>query len=83
MAELGSDGVYDRTSFVRFLNELSSSVDQNPNAYENLNSGRFIEAAAAWIDDMDGYYEKNSEPVPHDINWRFIAQLFCAGLVYE
>jgi len=42
--------------FVSFVNNLSKDFHDNPKSWENNNLGAFLEALAAWVEDMEGYY---------------------------
>lgn len=48
--------ISNREDFVLFVYELSKSFRTNPESWENKDLGAYLEALAAWVEDMDGYY---------------------------
>jgi hypothetical protein len=74
--------VESRADLVRFLAELSKDVESGMEV-ENDSADRLLEAASAWINDYDGYFMNRGEPVPESPDWKLIALIFAASLVYE
>lgn len=74
-----------RNSTIRIINELSERVRTVPDrdARENRELWQYLEAAAAWIEDMDGYHVNRGQPVPESPTWETVADIFQAALVYE
>jgi hypothetical protein len=59
-------------------------VNKNPDDYENLDSARLLEAAAAWVDDADGFIPSaENGKISSSESWAFIATLLTAALAYE
>ncbi|WP_216892160.1 DUF7660 family protein [Nocardia alni] len=84
MAELEPAEVHDRSEFVVYVHRLAEAVSHSPGDYENIRSGDFLEAAAAWVNDADDFiHSAESEERSERINWPFIATLLTAALVYE
>ncbi|MDO3648980.1 DUF7660 family protein [Nocardia mangyaensis] len=83
MAELDFNEISTPGQLSEFLRELSGELNSNPGAHENRTSESMLEAAAAWVEDMDGYFLNNSIPRPESVDWSFIALLFRAALSYE
>lgn len=75
--------IQSREEFVTFVRNLSTDFRDNNVTWENITVERYLEALAAWANDMDGYYKNKGEVAPDDINWNFIAQLLIAAKVYE
>lgn len=69
--------------FVRFLITLARSRREEPEVWENDSVDRLLEAWAAWVEDMDGYFQARGEPVPQQPSWAFVAQMLLAARVYE
>jgi len=75
--------VRTRDDLEGYLAELSEKVRLGKITVENATSVELLEAACAWIADMDGYFLNRGEPVPHDPSWALIAMIVSAGLIYE
>ena len=50
---------------------------------DNASAADLLEAASAWIDDMDGYFANRGEASPAAASWGLIAHIFAASLIYE
>jgi hypothetical protein len=72
-----------RDDFSAFLRELARSRRENPALWENDTIESFLDAAAAWVDDMDGWFSNGDLPVPQDASWQLMAAILEAGRVYE
>lgn len=75
--------VSDKDQFINFINLLLKDYKTNPSSWENKNIENFLEGINSWIEDMEGYYENNKLPIPQNVDWNFIANLFYAGKLYE
>jgi hypothetical protein len=75
--------VYDRASFVNFVQQLADEVRSHPENFENLTAHEVLESLAAWVEDSDGFYANVGESPPEISNWRAIADMLAASLVYE
>jgi hypothetical protein len=62
--------VQTRDDFIDFVRALSA---EDPAAWENVHTGRFLEALAAWVDDSD----------PAEPSWRSFAITLRAATTYE
>lgn len=69
--------------FVAFLLALARHCKAHPEQIENQSVDAFLEAAASWVEDSDGFYDNLGLPQPDIKNWRPIANVFAAGLIYE
>ncbi|MFE3446546.1 hypothetical protein ACFXNW_26245 [Nocardia sp. NPDC059180] len=79
MAILDPNEVENLGSFIRFAREVSRELEMHPDAYMNVSSSDFLEGAAAWLEDaqsIDPYISSFEE-------WKFVARLIAAGLIYE
>jgi len=54
--------VRDRDSFVEFVAKLSADLRADSGAWGNRDLGRYLDALASWVEDMDGYYENQGRP---------------------
>lgn len=78
-----STSVCSRADFVAFVHRLSRDVRANPRSWENKDLGDYLEALAAWVEDMDGYYLHRGLPVPERPDWQNVAEMLMAAKFYE
>jgi hypothetical protein len=72
-----------KEDLVTFVRALASSLAQAPQEWENTDLRSYLDALAAWIDDMEGYYCQAGEPLPEQPTWSTIAEMLKAASVYE
>jgi hypothetical protein len=77
------DQIITREDFVSFIKALASDYINSPDKWENSTIDRYLEALAAWVEDMDGYYRNMGETVPVDIDWKAFANMLMAAKMYE
>jgi hypothetical protein len=77
------DAIGSRDEFVAFIGALRHDLSVRPEDWQNTTLDGFLEALAAWVQDMDGYYENNCLPVPSALNWKNIAEMLLAAKQYE
>lgn len=77
------DHITTREDFVTFVRRLVNSLEENPADWENRDLRAFLEAMAAWVEDMDGYYENRGEPIPQQLDWKTLGQILLAARIYE
>ncbi|WP_425503989.1 DUF7660 family protein [Rhodococcus triatomae] len=82
MAEIRLDLVNSRESFVELVRNISADVARDSGAFENVSTADYLEALAAWVEDMDGRSHRFNEPAPGP-DWRFFAMSLVAALDYE
>jgi hypothetical protein len=75
--------IQQRDDFVGFVRALSVSLDDERSDWENCDLSSYLEALAAWVADMDGYYKNRGEAVPQQPTWKTLAQVLLAARVYE
>jgi hypothetical protein len=80
---LNPDSVHDKATLITYLKELSLNFRESPQDWENRDVSAYLDAAAAWIEDMDGFFVNRNEPVPESPSWRLIAQVLTAAKMYE
>jgi hypothetical protein len=51
--------------------------------WENGTIDDYLESIAAWIESFPQCYINTDTPVPTNINWRFIGEVFYVGKIYE
>ena len=77
------NSIESKADFVDFVEFLTEDLRNNPKEWENKTLPEFLEAAASWTEDMEGYYVNNNLPYPDNINWKVIADIFVAAKMYE
>ena len=77
------ESIQSKEDFVRFVRALEKSLRDEPEDWENSDLGTFLEAMAAWVEDMEGYYENQGEAVPRNVSWNVFGQILLAARVYE
>lgn len=75
--------VNSRIEFVTFLQAFREDLKHNPEKWENGDLSSFLEAMAAWIEDMEGFYLNQNRPVPDQPTWNVLAEILLAARVYE
>ncbi len=78
-----ADAVDSRDDFVEFISALRHDLTARPEDWQNPTLDGFLEALAAWVQDMDGYYQNNRLPVPCAPNWKNVAEMMLAAKHYE
>jgi hypothetical protein len=72
-----------RADFVRFVRALAENLDSAPDEWENPTLLTYLEALAAWTEDMDGYQHNRGEVMVESIDWQTVANIFLAAKIYE
>ena len=55
--------VRSRPDCAAFVRTLLGDLKDNPDEWENTTLEDYLEAVAAWIEDMPGYYKNEGKPV--------------------
>ena len=76
-------GVRTREDLARFLQEALSDLQNRPEEWENDTLERFLEAWAAWVEDLPGWYANRGETMPDQPDWNLLANMVMAARVYE
>ena len=77
------DSIRTREDFVSFVHHLLEDLRMNPDDWENDTLGSYIDALAAWVEGMDGFYLNVGEPFPERPDWRTFGQILLAARIYE
>jgi hypothetical protein len=77
------NSTHSREDFVAFVGALHRDLRENPSAWGNVDLQRYLEALAAWVKDMDGYYRNNGEVAPDQPDWKLAANMLLAAKMYE
>jgi hypothetical protein len=82
-SKLANHGVSSRADFVRFLQAMAEEFRERPAYWENTNLASYLDAMAAWADDMEGFYKTQGQAPPEQPTWKLLADLLLAARVYE
>lgn len=76
--------VVTRRDLVEFVQRMASAA-ASPEAeeWENCTLPRFLDGLAAWIDDMDGYFQNQGLESPDQPSWRLVGDMLSAATLYE
>ena len=66
-----------------FIRKLRQDYVDNPNSWENSDLPAFLEAMAAWVYDITGYYQNTDQSMPNVETWRTVATILYASKIYE
>lgn len=85
MAESLDDiNVNSRESFGRFLLLLHQDLLENPGEWENKTLLSFLEAANAYTEDIQGYYDNTGQQIDADkASWKTFADILRGASIYE
>ena len=72
-----------RVDFVEFVRSLAEQCRSRPEEWENRDLPSYLEAMAAWVEDMDGYYQNRGETPPDQPTWTTFKDVLQAAKVYE
>lgn len=77
------ESVESREDFVFFVRDLLRDFEEQPESWENRDLEGFLDAAAAWTEDMDGYHRSSGGQTPEQLDWRTFARILMAARMYE
>lgn len=80
---MNCNNISSRNDFISFLKTLRHDMEENPETWVNNDLPRFLDALAAWVNDMDGYYINNKLDVPENPTWQTMADMLMAARVYS
>mgnify|MGYP001553364713 CR=1 FL=1 len=73
----------NREELAEFIKTLVAEHRSDSKAWANHELVDFLEAMAAWVEDMDGYYVNCGEDPPEMPSWRTFADILAAARSYE
>lgn len=65
------------------IEQLRQDLADNPDEWENMSLDAYLEAMAAWLHDMDGYYRNQGLALPTAPTWQTIGEILLAAKMYE
>lgn len=75
--------VRTRDDFVALLGAVVADLQTHPEDWTNRDLQSFLEAMAAWGEDMAGFYSNRGEDLANIAPWRVMADMIMAALIYE
>ena len=75
--------VKSRSDLVNFIGALRTDLDNNSGDWENSTLPRFLEALAAWVESMEGYYRNQGLEFSEEQPWALFATMLLAARTYE
>ena len=75
--------IQEREDFVTFVHALLKRLKESSQTWENRDLESYLEAMAAWVEDMDGYFQNIGQAVPKNPSWKLLAQILIAASIYE
>ena len=76
------DHVRSRSDFIAFVRKLRQELLQSPERWENASLEEYLEAVAAWVEDIEGYAGYQEEQIPGS-SWRWFCLMLLAATTYE
>ena len=77
------ENIATREDLVKFIEALANESSSASKNWENEDLPSFLEAMAAWVEDMDGYYQNKGESMPNQPSWKTIGEILKAATIYE
>ena len=65
------------------VNAIARDWETDGRAWQNQTAGAFVEALAAWLTDMQGYYANRGTTVAAQSPWQVMADAVSAARYYE
>src|SRR5262245_28641445 len=77
------DHITCREDLAEFVDALLHDLEENGSRWENSSLEDFLEALAAYIVDLDGYFRNIGESVPDQPSWKLVGGILLAASMYE
>ena len=77
------EAIRTREDFAAFVRDLLADLRAHPEHWENATLDRYLDALAAWVEDMDSWARNNDQAVPVQPGWKQIGQALLAASLYE
>jgi hypothetical protein len=77
------NSVTSAETLAEFILALKLDWELNEPEWENRELPVFLEAASAWVEDMDGYYTNQGKELNKENKWRVFADILYAAKMYE
>jgi hypothetical protein len=79
------EGIVTKRDFVEFAASLYEVYARHREEWEwdNDTLDTYLEALAAWVNDMDGFFLNSGEVPPEQPTWKLIGRILLAATHYE
>ena len=72
--------VYDKDSFIKYLNLLAKDSEENPQEWENTTVSQYLQSIASWIEDWSS---RHGNEEFEKLDYNEMAKLLYMGKIYE
>ncbi len=72
-----------REDLAAFVGRLRQDFERDPAAWQNRDLSSYLEALAAWAEDMPGYFENRGLDMSTVPSWRLLGMMLLAARTYE
>jgi hypothetical protein len=79
----GSLQVNSKEDLADFIDAMREDFLRNPEDWENHTLDRFLDAMAAWVREMEGFYRNTGRPSVDTPTWSVFADILSAARIYE
>ena len=83
MTHRDADSVATAEELATFVLALRADLLANEDAWENPTLERFLEALAAYLDDLNGWLANRGEPVPAEPTWKLVVHVLEGARLYD
>lgn len=78
------NAIASRADMAKFIEALRQDLTDDPTSWENRTLPDFLEAMAAYVADLDGFYRNNLPGADAEqATWRAFAHILAGASVYE
>jgi ClpX C4-type zinc finger len=75
--------IQSREMLAEFVLVLLYNLQNSPDEWAHRDLASYLDALAAWVGSMDGYYQNRGESVPDQPTWKTLGEILLAAKVYE
>lgn len=75
--------ISSRADLAAFVKALRKDFRENRHDWENNTLEAFLEALAAYIEDLEGYHLNHGKAMPDHPNWQTFGDLLMGARIYE
>lgn len=81
ISDLNPDAVQSRADLIAFVRALAKHCQSTE--VENPTTPRYLEALAAWTEDMNGFFINSGRVIQSEPSWSLFAHILLAATMYE
>lgn len=75
--------IHDHGDLVAFVERMRNELVDGGKNWQNVELSEFLEAMAAWLTDMPGYYQNTGQEFPSAPSWQTFAEILMGARLYE